>query len=54
MNNDELQLLVTTLRNDNAIATAERGNIEILSSFVPDSRLHESINNPVDSGIDEG
>jgi len=27
---------------------------EVLSSFVPDSRLHEIINNPVDEGIDEG
>ena len=27
---------------------------EVLSSVVPDSRLHEIINNPVDEGIDEG
>ncbi|MGB5408152.1 MAG: hypothetical protein WBN08_19375 [Thiogranum sp.] len=27
---------------------------EVLSSFVPDSRLHEIINNLVDEGIDEG
>lgn len=27
---------------------------EVLSSFVPDSRLHEIINNPIDEGIDEG
>jgi uncharacterized membrane protein len=27
---------------------------EVLRSFVPDSRLHEIINNPVDEGIDEG
>jgi len=26
----------------------------VLISFVPDSRLHELINNPVDEGIDEG
>ena len=27
---------------------------EVLSSVVPDSRLHEIINNPFDEGIDEG
>ena len=27
---------------------------EVLSSVVPDSRLHAIINNPVDEGIDEG
>jgi len=27
---------------------------EVLSSVVPDSRLHEIISNPVDEGIDEG
>jgi hypothetical protein len=27
---------------------------EVLYSDVPDSRLHEIINNPVDEGIDEG
>jgi hypothetical protein len=27
---------------------------EVLSSVVPESRLHEIINNPVDEGIDEG
>ena len=27
---------------------------EVLSSVVPDSRLHEIINNTVDEGIDEG
>lgn len=29
-------------------------NYEVLCSDVPDSRLHEIINNPVDEGIDEG
>ncbi len=29
-------------------------NYEVLTSDVPDSRLHEIINNPVDEGIDEG
>ena len=27
---------------------------EVLCSHVPDSQLHEIINNPVDEGIDEG
>jgi hypothetical protein len=27
---------------------------EVLYSYVPESRLHEIINNPVDEGIDEG
>lgn len=27
---------------------------EVLYSQVPDSRLHQIINNPVDEGIDEG
>ena len=27
---------------------------EVLCSRVPDSRLHEIINNPFDEGIDEG
>lgn len=54
MNNYELQMVVTTLYYDQAIAAAEQENIEILSSVVPDSRLQEIINNTVDSGIDEG
>ena len=29
-------------------------NFEVLTSDVPDSRLHEIINNPYDEGIDEG
>jgi len=33
---------------------AEELNIEILESFMTDSRLHQFINNPVDEGIDEG
>jgi len=36
------------------IQVAEAMNIEILSSYVPDSRLHQIINNPVTEGIDEG
>jgi hypothetical protein len=33
---------------------AEQEDIEILSSVVPGSRLHEVIHNPIESGIDEG
>ena len=29
-------------------------NYEVLYSYVPDSRVHELINNPYDEGIDEG
>ncbi|NNJ94570.1 MAG: hypothetical protein HKP57_07490, partial [Halobacteria archaeon] len=39
---------------DQAIRDAEREDIEVLKSFDPDSRLHQIINNPIDSGIDEG
>ena len=50
----ELQILATSRYYDNAIRAAEEENIEILSSIVPGSRLHEVIHNPIDSGIDEG
>ena len=39
---------------DQAIHAAEQEAIEVLHSVVPESRLHEIINNPYDSGIDEG
>jgi len=54
MSNYELQLLATARIYDAAIHAAEQEDIEILSSVVPGSRLHEIIDNPVDSGIDEG
>jgi hypothetical protein len=50
----EMQLLATARNFDNAIKAAEQENIEVLSSVVPGSRLHEVIHNPIDSGIDEG
>jgi hypothetical protein len=50
----EMQLLATARMYDNAINAAEQENIEVLSSVVPGSRLHEVIHNPIDSGIDEG
>lgn len=54
MSNYEKQILATEQFYDEAILSAEAENIEILSSVVPGSRLHEVINNPIDSGIDEG
>jgi hypothetical protein len=54
MSQYEMQILETTRMYDNAIRAAEQENIEILSSVMPGSRLHEVIHNPVDSGIDEG
>jgi len=54
MSNYELQILNTARFYDAAIHAAEEEGTEILTSVVPGSRLHEVINNPVDSGIDEG
>jgi hypothetical protein len=50
----ELQIRKTGQFYDEAMRAAERENIEILHSVVPGSNLHEIINNPIDSGIDEG
>jgi len=54
MSEYELQILETEKFYDRAILAAEAEDIEILSSVVPGSRLHEVIHNPIDSGIDEG
>lgn len=54
MSDYELQILETEKFYDRAILAAEAEDIEILSSVVPGSRLHEVIHNPIDSGIDEG
>jgi len=54
MSNYEIQVLETGHICDAAIRAAEAEGIEVLSSVVSGSRLHEIINNPVDSGIDEG
>jgi hypothetical protein len=54
MSNYELQILATAQYYDDAIRAAETEDVEILSSVVPGSRLHELIHNPIDSGIDEG
>ncbi|MCG6937561.1 MAG: hypothetical protein LJE83_05240 [Gammaproteobacteria bacterium] len=50
---ENVALIIEEL-HDKAIRALEQEEIEILSSVVPGSRLHEVINNPVDSGIDEG
>lgn len=54
MSNYEQQILETEKFYDRMILAAEAEDIEVLSSVVPGSRLHEIINNPFDSGIDEG
>ncbi|MGB5439959.1 MAG: hypothetical protein WBN90_09990 [Gammaproteobacteria bacterium] len=54
MSNYEMQIQATSRANDAAIIAAEQEGIEILSSVVSGSRLHELIHNPIDSGIDEG
>ena len=54
MSNYEMQVRKTGQIYDEAMRAAELEGIEVLNSVVPGSRLHEIINNPVDSGIDEG
>ncbi len=54
MSDYELQILNTEKFYDQAMKQAEQEDIEILCSVVPGSNLHEVINNPIDSGIDEG
>lgn len=54
MSDYEKQILATERFYDEAIHAAEAEDIEVLSSVVPGSRLHAVINNPIDSGIDEG
>lgn len=54
MSNYEIQIRETGRMFDEAMRVAENEGIEILTSVVPGSNLHEIIHNPVDSGIDEG
>jgi hypothetical protein len=54
MSNYEIQIHKTGQIYDEAMRAAELEGIEILSSVVPGSRLHDIVNNPADSGIDEG
>ncbi len=53
MSKYEQHILGTEKYYDRAIKAAEAEDIEIPTSVVPGSRLHDLINNPVDSGIDE-
>ena len=54
MSNYEIQIRNTERYYDEAIRAAEHEGIEVLHSVVPGSHLHEIINNPFESGIDEG
>ncbi len=54
MSDHERQILATGRFCHHVSRTAGMDDIEILSSVVPVSRLHEKFHNPVDSAIDEG
>ena len=54
MSDYEKQIQATSAFYDVAIRAAEQEGIEVLSSVVPGSNLHQIIHNPIDSGIDEG
>ncbi len=53
MSNHEKQIVATEQIYDSQMRLAELEYIEIMSSVVPGSRLHEIIHNPIDSRIDE-
>lgn len=50
----ELQIQATEKFYDRQMQSLETEGVQILSSVVPGSRLHEKIHNPIDEGIDEG
>ena len=50
----ETQIMATAKFYDRQMRVAEAEQVDILSSVVPGSRLHEKIHNPLDEGIDEG
>lgn len=54
MSEYEKQVHATSQRNDAEMRDIERQGVEVLSSKVDGSRLHEKIHNPHDEGIDEG
>lgn len=54
MSGYELQVLETGRHYDDKIREIEQQDPNVLYSFVPDSRLHEIIHNPITEGIDEG
>jgi hypothetical protein len=49
-----MQIRNTARIYDEAMRAAELEGVEVLNSVMEGSRLHQIINNPVDSGIDEG
>jgi len=50
----EMQIRATANFYDRQMRAVEAEGVEVLSSVVPGSRLHEKIHNPIDEGIDEG
>lgn len=54
MSDYEKQVHAIGVHNDGEIRSLERQGVEILSSVVEGSNLHDKINNPWDEGIDEG
>ena len=54
MSKYEQQIHNTEKFYDAAMRAAEQEDVEILSSVVPGSTLHDKITNPYMSGIDEG
>lgn len=50
----EQQILDTERYYDAQIREIEAQGVELLSSVVPGSRLHQVLHNPVSEGIDEG
>ena len=54
MNAYEKQIRATEQFYDRQMREVEAQGVEILSSWVPGSHLHEKIHNPIDEGIDEG
>jgi hypothetical protein len=54
MSDYEKQVHAIGVHNDGEIRSLESQGVEILSSVVEGSNLHDKINNPWDEGIDEG
>jgi hypothetical protein len=54
MSKYEMQIQNTEKFYDAAMRVAEQEDVEILCSVVTGSALHDKINNPYESGIDEG
>ena len=54
MSKYEDQVRATGEFNDCQIRSLEQQGVEILSSVVPGSNLHQIIHNPTQEGIDEG